>query len=150
MISVKSFWKVWQMHLIIYLPGLFKKKKFWELSIIKCIYHTFQELFTEINYLNYFKSYVVIEYYKRKKTYCRASTQAYCLVSVLCQKFNDFRNMKISTDFDKNFFGWWKGTNIIIFLRMKGKKAAIPGLLCNPRAKMRQGSKDTASDSPTK
>ena len=46
-------------------------KKSWKLNIIKCIYHIFQELFTEINYLNYFKSYIVIECYKREKTYCK-------------------------------------------------------------------------------
>ena len=46
-------------------------KKSWELHIIKCISIIFQELFSEFNYLYYFLSYVVIEYFKREKSYCR-------------------------------------------------------------------------------
>ena len=45
-------------------------KKSRELHIVKCISHTFQELFSEANYLYYFLKYVVIEFYKREKTYC--------------------------------------------------------------------------------
>ena len=45
-------------------------KKSQELHIIKCITISFKELFSEFNYLYYFLSYVVIEYYKREKSYC--------------------------------------------------------------------------------
>ena len=45
-------------------------KKSRELHIVKCISHTFQELFSEVNHLYYFLKYVVIEFYKREKTYC--------------------------------------------------------------------------------
>ena len=45
-------------------------KKSWELHIVKCISHSFQELFSEVNYLYYFLKHAVIEFYKREKTYC--------------------------------------------------------------------------------
>ena len=45
-------------------------KKSCELQIIKCIFHIFQEFFSEFNYLYNFLSYAVIQYSKREKTYC--------------------------------------------------------------------------------
>ena len=38
--------------------------------VIKCIFIVFQELFSEFNYFNYFKNYVVMKCYKRKQSYC--------------------------------------------------------------------------------
>ena len=53
---------------------------FCELHIIKCISNIFQELFSELDYLKNFLSYVVIEYYKREKSYCIVE-----LVFIICR-----------------------------------------------------------------
>ena len=65
-----AFFAVFDQHFFLcQLVQIFVKKSL-ELHIVKCISHTFQELFSEVHYLYYFLSYVVIEFYKCEKTYC--------------------------------------------------------------------------------
>ena len=68
--KITAFFAVFDQHFFLCQEVQIFVKKSWELHIVKCISHTFQELFSEVNYLYYFLSYVVIEFYKREKTYC--------------------------------------------------------------------------------
>ena len=87
-------------------------KKSWHSHIIECIYHTFQEHFTKINYLNYFLSNIVIEFYKQEKTYLWFTNQSLWFCNAKSFIFSKFSfslfypliSFPTSRPFDFSFF----------------------------------------------